>query len=117
MRRLGVANLNHGNQPRASLTITPNAGTEGEYVLHFAAFGNRGGVGVSNVNLTISACFGDCNGDGAVTIDELIKAVRIGLGEVSPGVCAPADGDGDGRVTINELVHAVASGLSGCLPQ
>jgi hypothetical protein len=59
-------------------------------------------------------CAGDCNGDAAVTIDELVKSVSIALGSGASGICAAADGDGDGQVTIAELVRAVNAALDGC---
>jgi subtilisin family serine protease len=49
----------------------------------------------------------DCNGNGRVTIDELIVGVRIALGQASLDACAAADTDGDGHVGIDELVRAV----------
>ena len=49
----------------------------------------------------------DCNGNGRVTIDELIVGVRIALGQASLDTCAAADGNGDGHVGIDELVRAV----------
>ncbi|MFN8640968.1 MAG: M4 family metallopeptidase [Candidatus Binatia bacterium] len=59
-------------------------------------------------------CAGDCNGDAAVTIDELVKSVSIALGSAAPAVCAAVDADGDGQVTIAELVRAVNAALGGC---
>ena len=49
-----------------------------------------------------------------VSINELIAAVNIALGNSSPDVCANADADGDGTVRINELIAAVTSALQGC---
>jgi len=60
------------------------------------------------------ACTGDCNGDGEVSIDEIVLAVNVGLGLASPDVCRAADENGDGAVSIDELVRAVNAGLSGC---
>ncbi len=60
------------------------------------------------------ACAGDCNGDGFVTIDELLKAVNIALGTVGAEVCPTVDRNGDGVVTIDELVLAVSAALNGC---
>jgi hypothetical protein len=63
-----------------------------------------------------AACDGDCNGDGVVTINEVILAVNIGLGTIAVEECPAADANGDGQVTINELVRAVNLGLTGCPP-
>ncbi|MBX3026224.1 S8 family serine peptidase [bacterium] len=55
---------------------------------------------------------GDCDGDGRVTIDELVLGVRIALGEATPAICPAADGDGDGAVAIAELIAAVGQALA-----
>ncbi|MEO8602790.1 MAG: hypothetical protein ABI629_09455, partial [bacterium] len=59
------------------------------------------------------ACVGDCDGDGRVSIAELLSAVRIPLGD-PPDTCPAADADGDGTVGINELIAAVNNALNGC---
>ncbi len=61
-------------------------------------------------------CTGDCEGDGAVTINDLIRAVSIALGASPMDRCTAADADGDGRVSIGELIGAVRSTLDGCSP-
>jgi hypothetical protein len=61
-----------------------------------------------------SGCDGDCDGDGATSVAELIRGVRIALGLAPLGECAAFDGDGDDQVTIAELVRAVAVALDGC---
>jgi len=62
----------------------------------------------------IVACDGDCAADGAVTVDDLVKAVNIALGANPLDTCTAADANGDGLVTIDEIVRAVASALDGC---
>ena len=59
-------------------------------------------------------CAGDCNGDGEVTIDELVLAVNIALGNRQVGDCLAADLNLDFEVTIDELVSAVNAALFGC---
>ena len=56
---------------------------------------------------------GDCNGNGVVRVDELVKAVNIALGTADVSLCAAADRNGDG-VKIDELVRAVGAALKGC---
>ena len=58
-------------------------------------------------------CAGDCNGDGHVTIDELVTGVRLALGSTD-AVCRAIDVTGEGQVAISELIAAVASALNGC---
>lgn len=59
-------------------------------------------------------CTGDCNGDGQVSIDELITAINIALGNAPLSSCASVDANGNGAVEVNELVSAVNSALQGC---
>lgn len=59
------------------------------------------------------SCPGDCNGDGVVTVAELVTLVNIALGLADIDTCPAAD-DGSGGVTIAELIAAVQSALSGC---
>ena len=59
-------------------------------------------------------CAGDCNGDGTITIDELVRGVSIALGSNATSACAALDDDGDGSVAINELIRAVNAALTGC---
>ncbi|MBI3783986.1 MAG: hypothetical protein HY270_11355 [Deltaproteobacteria bacterium] len=54
---------------------------------------------------------GDCNGDGQVTVDELVTGVNIALGSESLSHCPAFDADGDGAVTVDELILAVQSAL------
>jgi hypothetical protein len=65
-------------------------------------------------------CVGDCNGDGTVTIDELMVAVNLALG-VEPfeecrdiTSCPAIDTDLDCQVTVAEIVAAVNRALEGC---
>ena len=50
---------------------------------------------------------GDCDGDGHLTINELVIGVNISLGAASMGECSRFDQNGDGKVTVSELVMAV----------
>jgi len=59
-------------------------------------------------------CVGDCNGDGAVAINELIAGVGIALGNQALSACPPFDADGNGSIAINELIAAVNNALGAC---
>jgi hypothetical protein len=61
-----------------------------------------------------SACVGDCNGNNAVAINELIIGVNIALGNQALSACAAFDANHDNKVTINELITAVNNALNGC---
>lgn len=58
-------------------------------------------------------CVGDCNGDAAVTIDELLSMVNIALGSGS-SPCAAGDANADGEITIDEILMAVNAALTAC---
>jgi hypothetical protein len=78
----------------------------------------------------VEPCVGDCNADGVVRIDELIRLVAAALAvpcPFEPELCPPpdpclgADANGDGLITVNELaaavsriVAAVGNTLEGC---
>ncbi len=59
-------------------------------------------------------CPSDCDGDGRVAIQEMIRAVRIALDHDPVSVCPAADTDFDQSVAINELIQAVNASLGGC---
>src|SRR5512144_719363 len=59
------------------------------------------------------ACPGDCDGDGAVTVDELIRGVGLALDE-DTGRCSTFDENGDDQVSIDELTAGVVTALSSC---
>lgn len=59
-------------------------------------------------------CAGDCDGDGQVSINELILGVNIALGTAAADSCAAFDRDGDGQVSVSELIAGVNSALGGC---
>jgi hypothetical protein len=59
-------------------------------------------------------CTGDCNGDGMVTVDELLTAVNIALGAADRSTCTAADANSDGAVTVDELLAIVNDILNDC---
>jgi hypothetical protein len=64
------------------------------------------------VTPTRPAAVGDCDGDGTVTVDELVRAVGIALAAQPLSSCAPADRDGDGTVRIDEVIAAINAALA-----
>ncbi len=61
-------------------------------------------------------CPGDCDDDGEVTVDELVRGVSITLGSLGLDACPTFDTGDDGNVTIDEVVTAVNAALAGCPP-
>ena len=59
-------------------------------------------------------CAGDCDGDGAVAINEIVTLVSIALGQAPIGMCEAGNADGNQQIAINEILTAVNRVLSGC---
>ena len=59
-------------------------------------------------------CSGDCNGDGSVTVDEIVYAVNVALGTAPVTACMSLDSSGDGMVDVAELGTAVTVSITGC---
>ncbi|MBI3783841.1 MAG: hypothetical protein HY270_10605 [Deltaproteobacteria bacterium] len=62
----------------------------------------------------LAACVGDCDGDGTVTIDEIIRGVDIVLGSQPLSSCSNFDSDRNGTVSIDELIQAINAALGYC---
>ncbi len=76
--------------------------------------GDASAVTTLGVDVVAPPCLGDCDGDGAVRVSELIRGARIGLRTLELDVCPVFDRNGDGEVSIDELVAAVQNALLGC---
>lgn len=59
-------------------------------------------------------CAGDCSGDAAVSIEEIVTMVNIALGSGDTSACAAGDVNGDGESTVEEIAGAVNRALNGC---
>ena len=71
-------------------------------------------AGVSSFQ-PFSACVGDCNGNGRVTIDDLLTLVNIALGSAQPSACPDGVPSGD-NVDIVLILQAVSNAFDGCPP-
>lgn len=60
------------------------------------------------------ACAGDCNGDGEVTVDEIIRGVTTALTGEGLAECLAVDSDGDGLVQVDDVIRAINAALVGC---
>ena len=58
-------------------------------------------------------CFGDCDGNGIVSIGELIRLVAMALGDAEVTCASLQPG---AKVSIADLIHAVSNNLDGCAP-
>jgi len=59
-------------------------------------------------------CLGDCDGDNAVTVDELLIGVNIALGLIPIDDCPAFDDDSNLEVTVDEIIGAIDYALNGC---
>jgi hypothetical protein len=59
-------------------------------------------------------CPGDCDGDGAVTIEDVVTLVTIALDTAPLTACEPGDANQDGAITVEEVLKAVGHALSSC---
>ncbi len=64
---------------------------------------------------TPSMCVGDCDHDGKVSVDELIRGIYIALDILPLSDCEAFDRGGDGVVTIDDLVQAIDGSINGCV--
>lgn len=62
-------------------------------------------------------CVGDCNGNGEVTVGEILTMVDIALGSAQPADCTRGDLNLDENITVDEILAAVNNALNGCPTQ
>jgi RHS repeat-associated protein len=60
-------------------------------------------------------CVGDCDANGRITIEELVRGVNIALNRAAVSVCPQFDRNASGDVTVDELVAGVNGALRGCI--
>jgi hypothetical protein len=68
----------------------------------------------STLGATPAGCIGDCNGDGSVTVDELLTLTSIALGKAVVASCDAGDVSNDGHITVDEIVKSMNAALSPC---
>jgi hypothetical protein len=75
------------------------------------ALETAGASGLVTVSLVPLPCVGDCNGDGTVTIDEILSMVDAALGDAPATDCGTG---GNEQITVAEILTAVNNALNGC---
>lgn len=104
--------LSLGDTEAVDQTCIPQPGTP-----PCTASGARSQVLVTHGAVSVGtggACIGDCDGNSAVTVDEIITMVNIALGNQNVSSCLAGDGNSDGLITVDEIVSAVTNALNGC---
>lgn len=61
-----------------------------------------------------AVCAGDCDADGVVTVDEVVRMTNVALGLLPLTECHAGDLNADESITIDELVGATYAALNGC---
>lgn len=97
-----------------TLTATPTPSATRSRTATVSAVDSPTPTPSSTPSHTPPACVGDCNGNGTVSVDELIQGVNINLGNAEVSACPAADRNGDGQVRVDELIAAVTRALDGC---
>ena len=72
-----------------------------------------GVVMLPSTSVHAASCPGDLDGNGNVTISEIVTIVNAALNSCSADLC-PGDLNGDHVVTIDEIMKAVTAALQGC---
>jgi hypothetical protein len=72
------------------------------------------GVQTPTAPATPASCVGDCNGDNAVQINELILGITVLLGDASVSACPAIDCGEPLGLVINCAIVAVGNALNGC---
>jgi hypothetical protein len=60
-------------------------------------------------------CVADCDENGEVSLDEVVRAVSIALASLPLDTCEQADPNSDGFPSVDELLRAVASSMRECI--
>jgi hypothetical protein len=61
-----------------------------------------------------AACPGDCDGDGVITVDDVLERMRIALGEAELTSCSPASATSGGVETVADVLAALMSVVTAC---
>ena len=100
------------------MSVDPTFGCEfwhtNEYYLTSGGLGNTNTQIVSFRFPNCADCIGDCNLDGQVHVNELIKAIDMVLGNQPLVNCPQADASIDRIVTVGEIATATNYALNGC---
>ena len=98
--------------------IVPPGTRPGEHTIRVLANTVSSGPEIASASFRVTGpaepCVGDANGDGTVSINELVLGVTIALGTHGIDAAPIFDTNGSETVEINELVIAARNALQGC---
>ena len=99
---------------RGTITVPVDATPDAEHLVRAVLGEHEIANGTFLAVIGAEPCVGDCNGDGRVTIDELLRGIRIALQLDAPSSCFSVDTSQNGLVSIEELIAGVQRALNGC---
>ncbi|HSQ00093.1 MAG TPA: hypothetical protein VL049_22950, partial [Candidatus Dormibacteraeota bacterium] len=97
-----------------TVTVPPDVAPDAEHLVRAELGEHEIASGDFMTVYGAAPCVGDCNRDGTVTIDELLRGIRIALGLDTTAACYSMDASSNGVVSIEELITGVQRALSGC---
>jgi hypothetical protein len=71
-------------------------------------------AGATVVSLVSRRCVGDCNGDGRVTVDDIVAALNVALGNTPLSSCPGGGTDRERHITVVAILAAANNALNGC---
>jgi len=108
------------NMARALLRVKERVepGTTATVTVDVNSIFDTGGVSLgghpASLVVTVGSCPSDCDRNGSVTVDELIRGVNTAFGLGDANDCAASDADGNGSVTVDDVIRGVTAALDGC---
>ena len=102
------------NTPTRTPTVTPTSTATSIATATSRAMGTGTPTPANPTATPVAACYGDCNGNGAVTIVDLVDETGIALGISPLSDCQTADANQDGTVDVSELITSVGEALRSC---
>jgi len=112
-----VATVNAGTvgDYRAQIEIPADFADGAHFIIATNVAGTQIGAGAYYVDTSSTReCIGDCDRNGAVTINELLDVVNLSLGQRPTFGCNAATADGTRPVQITTIIAAVQAALGGC---
>jgi len=104
-----------GSKVGGHVLFASYAGDETHWPACIADGGSPCGLRIARAGVpAYIVCPGDCDGEGSVTVDEILTMVNIALGIASPSRCTAGDVNHDDRIEVDEILTGVSNALYGC---
>lgn len=77
-------------------------------------FSSQGWIGLIARESIPMPCFGDCNGDESITMEEIATILATALGSIGVAPCDSLDANHDQNATVEDIIVAVSQSTCGC---